>query len=296
MSDRLTTTVERETPHRTACADGAQSGPAVRSMELLDPKIVCSDNCEAMRVMESESVDLVVTSPPYDDLRTYGGHSWDFYGAAWNLKRLLKPGGVIVWVVADKTDDGSETGTSMRQALHFQKLGLKLHDTMIWERESLPLNHNRYEQTFEYVFVLSKGRPKSFNGIRKPCVQSGRKACPTSTTRQGGDEGRGLNTLRDTAESKLRGNVWWIESGFMKASKDVVAYEHPAIFPEQLAKDHITTWTNPGEIVLDPFAGSGTTIKAAKELGRQAIGIEVNPDYVQIIKRRLQQDALALGV
>ena len=273
-----------------------QRDGVIRSSVGLDPKIINSDNCEAMRMMESESVDLVVTSPPYDDLRTYGGLSWDFYGVAWNLKRLLKQGGVIVWVVADKTEDGNETGTSMRQALHFQSLGLNLHDTMIWERESLPLNHNRYEQTFEYVFVLSKGRPKTFNGIRRPCSQAGRKACPTSTTRQGGDNGRGLNTLRDTAESKLRGNVWWIESGFMKASKDVVAYEHPAIFPEELAKDHIATWTNPGDLVLDPFAGSGTTLKSAKELCRQSIGIEVNPDYVQIIKNRLRQDALALGV
>jgi len=251
-------------------------------------RIICGDNCEVMRTMPSESIDLVVTSPPYDDLRTYGGHSWDFYGVAWNLKRLLKPGGVIVWIVGDQCKDGSETGTSMRQALHFQEIGLRLHDTMVWERESLPLNHNRYEQTFEYIFVISNGKPATFNGITRACKQQGRKACYSSTTRQGEENGRGLNTVQDTKESKLRGNVWWIESGYMKASKDVSAYGHPAIFPEALARDHVLSWSNEGDIVLDPFSGSGTTAKMAKHNGRRYIGIEVNPEYVAISEKRLR--------
>ena len=121
----------------TATDIQTQATPPVGSGDWLDPKVVCSDNCEAMRLMPSESVDLVVTSPPYDNLRQYGGHGWDFYGVAWNLARLLKPGGVIVWVVADATVDGSETGTSMRQYLHFQTLGLNLHDTIIWSKPAL---------------------------------------------------------------------------------------------------------------------------------------------------------------
>lgn len=254
--------------------------------------IVCGDNCDVLGTFPRECIDLVVTSPPYDDLRTYGGHSWDFYGVAWQLKRVLKPGGVIVWVVADATKDGDETGTSMRQALHFKEIGLRLHDTMIWERESLPLNHNRYEQNFEFCFVVSKGKPATFNGIRKPCVQSGRKACETSTTRQGGDAGRGLNTLRDTAADKLRSNVWWIESGYMKASKETVAFQHPAIFPEALARDHILSWSNEGDIVLDPFNGSGTTTKMARLMGRRFIGIDVNESYCEIARKRLAQKLL----
>ena len=258
-------------------------------------KITCGDNCDLLGLLPRECIDLVVTSPPYDDLRTYGGHTWDFYGVAWQLKRVLKPGGVIVWVVADATKDGSETCSSMEQALFFRRLGLNLHDTMIWERESLPLNHNRYEQTFEFCYVFSAGKPQTFNGIRRPCLQAGRKACLTSTTRQGGDDGRSLNTLTDIKADKLRGNVWWIESGYMKATKDVVAYEHPAVFPEQLAKDHILSWSNPGDIVLDPFSGSGTTAKAAKELERQYIGFEINPAYCSIGEARTAQEVLSFA-
>src|SRR5687768_2825425 len=131
------------------------------------------DNCDVLGTMPRESVDLVVTSPPYDDLRTYGGHSWDFYGVAWQLKRLIKPGGVIVWVVADATVDGSETGSSMEQALHFKRLGLNLHDTMLYMTDKPPLSHNRYEQSWEYAFVLSHGKPATFNPLMRRTLTAG---------------------------------------------------------------------------------------------------------------------------
>jgi site-specific DNA-methyltransferase (adenine-specific) len=256
-------------------------------------RIVCGDNTEVLSGFPDACIDLVVTSPPYDDLRTYGGHSWNFETLAAQLVRVLKPGGVIVWVVADKTEDGSETGTSMEQALHFRRIGLRLHDTMIWKRLSLPLNHNRYEQEFEFMFVLSKGKPRVFNGARERCVSYGR-AYPGGSTRQGGDDSREHNTKRDIKEDRLRGNVWEIETGYMKATKDVQAYDHPAIFPEELAKLQIQSWSNPGDVILDPFSGSGTTCKAAKELNRQWCGIEINPEYCAIAEARLSQDVLQL--
>jgi DNA modification methylase len=263
------------------------------SAPVLFGRVICGDNVAVLSGFPDECIDLVVTSPPYDDLRKYGGHSWDFAGVARELTRVLKPGGVIVWVVSDKTEDGSETGTSMGQALHFRSIGLRLHDTMIWKRLSLPLNHNRYEQEFEFMFVLSKGKPRIFNGDRERCVSYGR-AYPGGSTRQGGDDSREHNTKRDIKEDRLRGNVWEIETGYMKATKDVQAYNHPAIFPEELAKLHIQSWSNPGDVVLDPFAGSGTTLKAAKELNRQFVGIEINPDYCTICEARLAQDVLLL--
>jgi site-specific DNA-methyltransferase (adenine-specific) len=280
-------------------ADNPKAPMRVVSSALLDPKVVCSDNCEAMRVMETGSVDLVVTSPPYDDLRTYGGLEWDFYGVAWNLKRLLKPGGVIVWIVNDETRDGSETGTSMRQALHFQTLGLNLHDTMVWNKGSCRFPEtNRYYPTWEYMFVLSKGKPKTYNLIadRKNLYVGQRvareKQIRTRDGRMIENSANRIDPDREIKEIGVRFNIW---NDAVAASTDEKT-GHPAMFPESLVKDHITTWTNPGEIVLDPFAGSGTTIKAAKELGRQAIGIEINPEYVKIINNRLRQDALALGV
>jgi hypothetical protein len=158
-------------------------------------KIHCGDNCDLLGQLPRECIDLVVTSPPYDDLRTYGGHSWDFFGVAWQLKRVLKPGGVIVWVVADATKDGSETGSSMEQALHFKRLGLNLHDTMVWQKTPLPMNHNRYEQVWEYMFVLCNGTPKVFNGKREACRNFGR-GFPGGSTRQGGNDAREHNTQK----------------------------------------------------------------------------------------------------
>jgi DNA modification methylase len=254
-------------------------------------RIICGDNCEVMRTMPSESIDLVVTSPPYDDLRTYGGHSWDFYGVAWNLKRLLKPGGVIVWVVADQVEDGSETGTSLRQALHFQSIGLNLHDTMIYQKNSYPFPPtNRYYQQSEYMFVLSKGSPKTFNGLVQ-ATKWRKDTDEVSTTRQADGSTKEMKYEKGK-ETRLRDNVWQVDTGFMRTTDDKSAYKHPAMFPEALARDHILSWSNEGDVVLDPFSGSGTTAKMAKYNGRRFIGIEVNPEYVAISEKRLLQQVL----
>jgi site-specific DNA-methyltransferase (adenine-specific) len=253
-------------------------------MEL--DKIYCGDNCELLGQLPRECIDLVVTSPPYDDLRTYGGHSWDFFGVAWQLKRVIKMGGVIVWVVADATHDGSETGSSMEQALHFKRLGLNLHDTMIYETAKPPLTHNRYEQAFEFAFILSAGKPKAWNPIKDACAYAGTKT--KATYRESDDRLRNRNGKQEINETKIKGNIWRYRSGF--GSDD--ATKHPAQFPLALAKDHISSWSNPGDLVLDPFSGSGTTAKAAKELGRRFIGFEINPEYCAIAERRLAQQVL----
>lgn len=251
--------------------------------------IICGDNCEVMRTLPSESIDLVVTSPPYDDLRTYGGHSWDFYGVAWNLKRLLKPGGVIVWVVSDATKDGSETGTSMRQALHFQSIGLSL-ETMVWNKGACGGavgSNDWYYQSWEYMICASKGRPKTVNRIKdRPNVSSGQFASGTKRLKNGELVKEGKGFVVD--EFGLRRNVWEFSVGSYVGHGN----SHPAPFPEALARDHILSWSNEGDIVLDPFSGSGTTAKMAKHNGRRFIGIEVNPEYVEISNKRLAQDVL----
>lgn len=253
----------------------------------------CGDNCEVMRTMPSESIDLVVTSPPYDDLRQYGGHSWDFYGVAWNLKRLLKPGGVIVWVVNDKTEDGDESGSSFRQALHFKAIGLRLHDTMIYRKENPPpLNHPRYEQEFEYAFVFSNGKPRVFNGITTDCAHAGGVSGGTRRNNSGDKLERAHGAGIPVKERKILGNIWQYSVGKGNTTSDSIAFNHPAIFPEDLAHDHILSWSNEDDTVLDPFSGSGTTIKMARETGRKGIGIEVNKDYCDIAVRRLQQRIL----
>ena len=252
-------------------------------------QIICGDNCEIMRQMPSESIDLVVTSPPYDDLRAYGGHSWDFYGVAWNLKRLLKPGGVIVWVVADATKDGSETGSSFQQAMHFKSIGMNLHDTMVWHAPGGGAKGSNlsYWQSFEFMFVVSKGRPACINRLADhPCSDPGHLSTPAVRAIS-----RRSNKTTRSGEFAIRPNLWayntidlrWDDGG-----------AHPAKFPELLARDHILSWSNPGDVVLDPFSGSGTTAKMARETGRRFIGIEVNPEYVEISRKRLAQQALPM--
>lgn len=250
-------------------------------------KIHCGDNCDLLGQLPRECIDLVVTSPPYDDLRTYGGHSWDFFGVAWQLKRVLKPGGVIVWVVADATKDGSETGSSMEQALHFKRLGLNLHDTMIYKKRSyLPQSvPNRYDHCWEFAFVVTSGKPKAANMLRdKPNVMAGRRY----TTGGGRNvDGTTKNTRSIVpTDMGLRSNAW---EYFTNSNNG-----HPAQMPEELARDHIATWSNPGDLVLDPFSGSGTTAKAAKELGRRFLGLEINPEYCAIAERRIAQQVLEL--
>lgn len=259
-------------------------------MSLPLDQIICGDNCDVLGTLPRGCIDLVVTSPPYDDLRTYGGHSWDFYGVAWQLKRVLKPGGVIVWVVADATKDGSETGTSFEQALHFKRLGLNLHDTMLYAKSNpVPMNHPRYEQEFEYAFILSCGRPRVANILRENCRYAGGS---TGKTHRRGGHGNGDKLVMmhgaggAIAETKQRGNIWH----YMVGGEETAS--HCAVFPEALARDHILSWSNEGDIVLDPFNGSGTTTKMARELGRHYIGIEVNPEYVAIAKKRLQQQVM----
>ena len=258
-------------------------------------KIICGDNCEVMRTMPSESIDVVVTSPPYDEMRTYGGHDWDFYGVAWNLKRLLKPGGVIVWVVNDKTENGSETGSSAEQARHFRDIGLRQHDTMIYQRVAKFPETTRYYPTFEYMFVFSKGAPETVNLIADKKNNCAGQSLGAATQRKADgtlEESWAMRTGASVKEYGVRGNVWEYDNGFNHSSKDKVAFNHPAIFPEALARDHILSWSNEGDIVLDPFSGSGTTAKMAKHNGRLYIGIEVNPEYCEIAEKRLEQGVL----
>lgn len=232
-----------------------------------------------MNAIPASSVDLVVTSPPYDNLRDYKGYSFDFEGVAEQLVRVLKPGGVIVWVVGDATIKGSESGTSFRQALHFMSLGLNLHDTMFYQKVNYtPLTHNRYEQAIEYMFVLSKGKPKTFNPIRISKVSDSKpgkffkRACDSQTSP--------ASSPASTSDDKISSNVWSYTVGNEKVG-------HPAVFPIKLATDHILSWSNPGDTVLDPFLGSGTTGVSCVNTDRKFIGIEMAAEYFQIASRRI---------
>uniref|UniRef100_A0A6H1ZW64 site-specific DNA-methyltransferase (cytosine-N(4)-specific) n=1 Tax=viral metagenome TaxID=1070528 RepID=A0A6H1ZW64_9ZZZZ len=238
-------------------------------------------------------VDLVVTSPPYDNLRTYQGYKFDFYKTAMLLRRSIADGGVIVWVVGDETKNGSESGTSFRQALFFKSIGLNLHDTMIYSKDPMPLTHNRYEQASEYMFVLSKGAPKTFNPLLSHCSRAGQRL--TGTRRHNLNDREPVHGLgAKTKSKKYRVNIWHYSPGFNKSTLDTIAFNHPAIFPEALAQDHIISWSNKGDTVLDPMCGSGTTLKMAERLGRKWIGIEISEEYCEIAKQRIIKETRQL--
>ena len=246
--------------------------------------IACGNCVDLMAELPADSIDLVVTSPPYDNLRDYEGYDFDFEAIANQLWRIIKPGGVVVWVVADATINGSETGTSFRQALYFMELGFNLHDTMIFAKKKMPMNDKRYEQEFEYMFIFSKGNIDKFNPImiRKTWKDKRkRKTCGRYP------DGSPVIGFAKQTDEKVKGNIWWYSVGGGNVTKDKFAYNHPAIFPEALARDHIISWSNPGDIVLDPMCGSGTTCKMAKMTGRQFIGFDIAQKYCDIAHKRI---------
>lgn len=246
--------------------------------------IQCGDSKELLTRLPEGSVDLTVTSPPYDNLRAYKGFQWDFCGIARELFRVTKPGGIVVWIVNDGTVDGSETGTSFKQALYFKEVaGFRLHDTMIWRKTNpLPqVKQPRYASCFEYMFVLSKGKPKTFNPIMRKTKYGGLERWSREKN-VNAESGRTLKHMVFKEEA-LQYNIWEMQVARNKTA-------HPAVFPEQLAHDHIITWSNPGELVLDPFVGSGTTALEARRTGRHYIGFDISDEYCQIARDRISGD------
>jgi site-specific DNA-methyltransferase (adenine-specific) len=240
-------------------------------------------------------VDAAVTSPPYDNLRTYEGITWDFdifKDVANNLYPVITEGGVIVWVAGDAVINGSESMTSFKQALYFRELGLRLHDTMIYQKGAFKYPcPNRYNASFEYMFIFSKGKPKTVNLIAD-VENSNYSKIITGMERQRDGTLRGMSgAVAGRAYKKygVRGNIWKYNTGYMLSTKDKTAFEHPAIFPDKLAKDHIISWTNEGDTVLDPFMGSGTTGVACVETGRKFIGIEISEKYFDIACKRIEK-------
>jgi len=264
---------------------------------MLEVNQIYNEDClEGMQRIKDKSIDLVVTSPPYDNLRTYNGNieQWSFekfQAIAKELYRVTKQGGVVVWVVGDATIKGNETGTSFRQALYFKEIGFNLHDTMIWQKCS-PFQHkNRYIQAFEYMFVFSKGFRKSANLI---CDRKNKWAGTPihGTERQANGNTKSLSARQKSKRVKEYGarfNIWDITPE--KNNKT----NHPAVFPEQLANDHIISWSNEGDVVLDPFIGSGTTAISCLNTNRNYIGFELDKTYFEVAQKRIKKHLEHLG-
>jgi DNA modification methylase len=258
-----------------------------RGMEI---NKIYNENClETMAKMPDNFIDLTVTSPPYDDLRTYNGYCFDFESVAKELYRVTKKGGVVVWNVGDGHENGGETLTSFKQALFFKEIGFIVHDTIIYKKNNFSVPFpDKYHQTFEYCFVLSKGKKKTFNPIiDRPNKKAGKSGGIQSITEKDGTRTkRKAKIINDFGK---RHNVWEYNTGMGHSTKDKGVFEHPAIFPEQLANDHIISWSNEGDLVYDCFMGSGTTAKMALLNNRKFIGSEISEEYCKIAETRIKE-------
>ena len=242
-----------------------------------------NENCiETMSRMKNNFIDLTVTSPPYDDLRVYNGYEFDFDVISKELYRVTKLGGVLVWIVGDRTINGSETGTSFKQALKFIDVGFNLHDTMIWEKTNpMPkFKHKRYFDVFEYMFIFTKGKLNTFNPLMQANKQAGEIYDYTAKLQTTGKE-RKKKTFYINTE-RYKNNIWPCAVALNKTN-------HPAVFPIKLAVDHILSWSNQGDLVYDPFIGSGTTALAAKKYNRNFIGSEISSEYCEIANSQIFQ-------
>lgn len=262
-------------------------------------KITQGDCSSVLDELDPDSVDLVVTSPPYDNLRTYKGYYFPFEVIVKKLYRVIKPGGIVVWVVSDATINGSETGTSFKQALEFNAVGFNIHDTMIFRKKNpIPqIYRKRYNNEFEFMFVFSKGAVTVHNPIMVNCLHAGLELKGTTYKNYSKHEQHREKLANPVKEQKIKGNIWEYVVG--KNAEDQEAKGHPAPFPCELARDHILSWSNPGQIVLDPMCGSGTTCKVAKQQNRQFIGMDISEEYCKIAQQRVDsvqsiQDTLRL--
>lgn len=246
--------------------------------------IYCEDCITFMDNLCDDFVDLTITSPPYDNLRNYNGYQFDCEAIARQLYRITKKGGIVVWVVGDRINKGNKTLTSFRQALTFQEVGFNVHDTMIYKKKNTPfMRSNAYTNCFEFMFIFSKGSPKTFHPIKEKSVRSGMEMLVHNKKADGVNK----KILGKLNEEKTKTNIWEYAVGLGGTTNDKIAFNHPAVFPEKLAQDHILSWSNEGDLIFDPMCGSGTTCKMALVNNRNYIGCDISQEYVNIAQERL---------
>lgn len=272
-------------PHKTpASVEPAPSaGIAPMGIGQRTGSLIVGNCVDIMRSWSDDIIHLTVTSPPYDKLRDYKGYSFPFEEIAEELFRVTAPGGVIVWVVGDRINGGRSL-TSFRQAIYFQEIGFSAHDIMIYQKKNTPfMRSNAYTNAYEMMFVMSKGKPATFNPLKVPTQRHGYELLTHNKL----PDGVNKKKLGELKKEKTRTNIWPYAVGLGGTTRDKIAFQHPAVFPEKLALDHILSWSNPGDLILDPMCGSGTTGKMALMNDREFIGIDISPEYIEIARQRL---------
>ncbi len=251
---------------------------------------IVGDAAEVLSSWEEPCIDLTVTSPPYDNLRNYNGYKFDAGAMLSAIFKVTKQGGVCVWVVGEKINGGRSL-TSFDHAFMGRDVGWTVHDVMIYQKKNTPfMRSNGYTNCYELMIVFSNGKPKTFNRLMEPTRRNGWE---TAVFGKGPDA---VNRKRpvELKTEKTRNNIWQYAVGLGGTTSDKIAFQHPAVFPERLAEDHILSWSNPGDMVLDPMCGSGTTCKMAEMNGRKWVGIDMSPEYIDIARQRIPEQETLL--
>lgn len=257
-------------------------------------KLILGDSEIILKNLPDKCIDATITSPPYDNLRTYNNSNeeWNFdkfKKIANELFRVTKEGGIVAWIVGDSIVNGGKTLSSFRQAIYFQEIGFRIFDVIIYEKTgSGPPHKNRYFNTFEYIFILSKGKPKTINLLKDKLNKWGGHETYGEITRREVDGRLTKKGKKKINKYGVRTNIWKYKNGKGQTTKDAIAHKHPAIFPEKLVADILESWTLEGDIILDPFGGSGTTAKVSSLMSRNFIYIEKIDEYFQIAKVRME--------
>ena len=274
-------TYPHKTPARVEAAPSAGAAPLGKGQGT--GHLIVGNCVDIMRSWPDDIINLTVTSPPYDKLRDYKGYSFPFEEIADELYRVTAPGGVVVWVVGDRINRGRSL-TSFRHAIYFQEIGFSAHDIMIYQKKNTPFTRsNAYTNAYEMMFVMSKGKPKTFNALKMPTQRHGMEMLTHNKL----PDGINKKKLGELKKEKTRTNIWSYAVGLGGTTNDRIAFQHPAVFPEKLALDHILSWSNPGDLILDPMCGSGTTGKMALLQSRRFIGIDISAEYTEIARQRL---------
>lgn len=248
-------------------------------------KLFVSNCIDFMKKLDNNCIDMTLTSPPYDNLRNYKGYEFEFEEIANELFRTTKEGGIVIWVVGDKINGGKSL-TSFRQGLYFQEIGFNVHDVMIYAKKNTPfMRSNAYTNAYEFMFVLSKGKPKTFNPLKTQTVRNGLEMVVSNKTADAVNN----KVLKELKKEKTLTNIWHYAVGLGGTTKDKIAFKHPAVFPEKLARDHILSWSNEEDIIFDPMCGSGTTCKMAALNNRHFIGCDISQEYIEIATTRLDE-------
>lgn len=256
------------------------------------------DCIEGMKLLPDNSIDLVVTSPPYDEIRDYKGFKLDLHNVGIEISRILKDGGICVMVIQDQTKDGRKSGTSFRTIVDWDtNTDLDIWECCIYQRRATPGAwwSKRFRVDHEYIPIFIKGkRPQYFN---KEHMKEPTKPEYGLIKKGLGNRNTDGTTIYDTSKvyelpkEKDQGTVIHYKNSSRETPKSSeigkIKLLHPATFPDKLASDFIQCFTTEGMIILDPFMGSGTVARMSKELNRNYIGFELSDEYIKIAEKLL---------